>query len=58
MPFTTARNRHFLRPRENLATCPASQCKDEKGDWTKWVLERLDESQKKVYDEYMVLVRE
>ena len=57
MPFETLR-RPFRRPRENLATCPISLCRDEKGEWTKWVLERLDEQQLATYNEYMKLVNQ
>lgn len=34
------------RPRENLATCSAEECKDEQGAWTRWRVERLDEAQR------------
>jgi hypothetical protein len=47
----------YIRPRENYATCPAHMCKDADGKWTKWVIERLDESQLEVYRTYMELVR-
>ena len=47
----------YVRPRENYATCPAHKCKDAEGKWTKWVMERLDDSQREVYHAYMVLVR-
>jgi hypothetical protein len=42
--------RRFKRPIENLAYCPPEKCKDEKGEWTKWVIERLDDAQRKQYD--------
>jgi hypothetical protein len=37
------------RPRENLARVPVERCKDSEGNWTKWVVERLDEVQMAAY---------
>lgn len=57
-PFGQKKKRAFKRPRENYATCPVEKCKNEKGEWTKWVIERLDETQLKAYNDYMKLVKE
>ena len=37
-------DRQFKRLRENYQLCPVDQCKDKNGNWTKWVLERMDEA--------------
>ena len=46
------------RPRENLDRCPVHACKDENGNWTRWVLERLDENQMKVYEQYREILKD
>lgn len=35
--------------RENLKTCPVEACRDDDGNWTKWVFERMTEDQKQLY---------
>lgn len=41
-----------------MQECPAEQCKDSNGEWTKWVPERMDDTQRVVYDRYMLMVSE
>ena len=39
------------RGRFNLNTCPDELCKDEDGNWTKWVPSRLNEEQRALFEE-------
>lgn len=32
--------------------CPLHEYKDINGEWTKWVVERLDDDQRKAFEEY------
>jgi len=37
--------------------CPAEQCKDEEGNWTKFVVERLEEEERKAFEECKLLCK-
>ena len=39
------------RPLDIVATATAEECKDSEGNWTKWIVERLDRDQAVVYDQ-------
>ena len=45
------------RKRENLEICEVNKCKDENGNWTKWVIERLDNEQKEAYEKIKLLLQ-
>ena len=51
LAMAKALRRNGGRPRENLTQIAGHLCKDQEGNWTKWVLERCSESERLAYDE-------
>lgn len=47
----------FVRPSENLTPIDPYRCKDKHGNWTKWVLERLDAKEVVLYQEFKDLIK-
>jgi hypothetical protein len=46
------------RPCENTTKVSAAECKDQDGNWTKWILARLDKKQSEAYMKLLVLIRD
>ena len=46
-----ALQRNGGRLRENVEPIASHLCKDREGNWTKWVLDRCSESERRAYDE-------
>ena len=42
----------FVRPTENTQSVTPMQCKDKNGNWTKWIIERLEPAQLNIYKQF------
>jgi len=42
--------------RENLTPVDPKECKDKNGNWTKWVIERMNPEQKEMYERMKALL--
>ena len=48
----------FKRPIENTQEIDPQLCKDKDGNWTKWVIERLDSKELKLYEELVQKIKD
>ena len=52
-----ALQRNGGRARKNTEPIAGEDCKDSEGNWTKWVVERCTEEEKKAFDEMSELCK-
>ncbi len=46
----------FKRPQENQEEIDPQLCKDAEGNWTKWVIERLDDKEMTIFNQFKDLI--
>ena len=54
--MTANTKKPFKRPQENLEQIDPQLCKDAEGNWTKWVVERLDNKEMEIFDQFKELI--